>query len=259
MNGTVHQVYHGDLSAASPGGTVVLEAEESRHLLKALRARPGEGVRAFDGTGRYAEGVLLKAGRRDAVIRIESTGVANSGPERFLGLGLLKGKALDEAVRVGTVLGVTRIYFLDTQQGDVRFDDETRAEARIAGLSRTAVEACKQSGRLVVPTLEGVGKLDDFLGMLPKAGTRMVASLESGSRPLAEVVGDSGEGEAIVLAIGPAGDFSAGEYGRLREAGFLAVTLGEVVLKAELAVAYVFSVVDAVLRCRTGGRMGFRA
>jgi 16S rRNA (uracil1498-N3)-methyltransferase len=48
----------------------------------------------------------------------------------------------------------------------------------------------------------------------------------------------------VVVAVGPEGDFTAGEYAALATAGFQPVRLGANVLRAETAAAYILSVVD---------------
>lgn len=246
MSGTTHQIYHPTVGGLSVGSRVILETEESRHLLKALRARPGEAVRLFDGKGRFADAVLREGGRRDALVEVCALGQAPAGSPRWLGLGLLKGKAMDEAVRTATVLGVTHLMLLETRQGDVRFGNGSRAGAKLEGLQRTAIEACKQSGRLRVPEFLGVGSIDRWMDDMPAAGARLVASLEADAVPLARELCGFPPEEPLTVAIGPAGDFAAEEYKQLREAGFRPVSLGSVVLKAEMAVAYSFSVIDAI-------------
>ena len=54
--------------------------------------------------------------------------------------------------------------------------------------------------------------------------------------------------DEVVVAVGPAGDFSVAEYAGLRDAGFKAVRLGANVLRAETAAAYILSVVDQATR-----------
>ena len=71
-----------------------------------------------------------------------------------------------------------------------------------------------------------------------------MASLEEGSRLLCEVLEAAGEFDEVVVAVGPEGDFTEGEYGALAAAGFQPVRLGANVLRAETAAAYILSVVD---------------
>jgi 16S rRNA (uracil1498-N3)-methyltransferase len=83
-----------------------------------------------------------------------------------------------------------------------------------------------------------------------------VASLEEGSRPLCEVLEAAGEFDEVVVAVGPEGDFTAGEYAALATAGFQPVRLGANVLRQKRPAAYILSVVD---QCASKGSPPLRA
>ena len=71
----------------------------------------------------------------------------------------------------------------------------------------------------------------------------VMASLAEGSRPFREVLAElPPRPSELELLIGPEGDFSERETGLALEAGFLPVTLGEIVLRVETAVLYGLSV-----------------
>ena len=112
------------------------------------------------------------------------------------------------------------------------------------------IEACKQCGLSFVPQLVEPIALRDWLQRHAPAdqSLRVVASLEAGSRPLAETLHSAGALDEVIVAVGPPGDFSAEEYELLRGADFKAVRLGANVLRAETAAAYILSVVDQVAR-----------
>jgi 16S rRNA (uracil1498-N3)-methyltransferase len=74
--------------------------------------------------------------------------------------------------------------------------------------------------------------------------------LEAGSRPLIDVLRARSDYQSIVIAVGPEGDFTSGEYAALRQCGFQPVRLGANVLRAETAAAYLLSVVDQCARRR---------
>ena len=104
-----------------------------------------------------------------------------------------------------------------------------------------------------LPELAGPSWLADWVNSeervssVTKAGTaklNIVASFEEGSRPLLEVLETAGEFDEVIVAVGPEGDFTAGEYASLVAAGFQSVRLGANVLRAETAAAYILSVVD---------------
>ena len=55
------------------GGDVVLPEGPARHVARVLRLGEGAPLRLFDGAGREAEAVLVEAGRKRVVARIEAS------------------------------------------------------------------------------------------------------------------------------------------------------------------------------------------
>ena len=117
----------------------------------------------------------------------------------------------------------------------------------------TMIESCKQCGLAYLPELAAPSSLADWVNSeervssVTKAGAtklNIVASLEEGSRSLIEVLETVGKFDEVIVAVGPEGDFTAGEYASLAAAGFQSVRLGANVLRAETAAAYILSVVD---------------
>lgn len=129
-------------------------------------------------------------------------------------------------------------------------DQGERGQVKLDKWQLTMIEACKQCGLSFVPQLAEPIALRDWLQANPPLdrSLRVVASLESGSRPLFETLYAAGAVDEVVVAVGPPGDFTAEEYALLRAAQFNAVRLGANVLRAETAAAYMLSVVDQVLR-----------
>ena len=214
---------------------VPLDAAEAHHLTRVLRAREGDKVDVFDGAGLVATGALSLTGRRGAVVvGPQWAEVPVGGCELEIGLAVLKGRNLDEAVRGLAALPVSRIHLLLTERTEARHEAR-RIESRTAGLARIAVEACKQSGRLRLPEIVPPHGLAPWLASTGAGRARpaLVASLESEARPLVRAVDG---GRANLLLVGPEGDFSPEEYQMLRAAGCQPVTLGPYVLRADLAV-----------------------
>src|SRR5919112_2253236 len=140
-------------------GTVVLSAEESRHLRDVLRLRAGEEAYVFDGEGREFSCVVVEDGGRKGLASLEVRGraeppSAESPLELTLAVALLKGEKFDLVVQKATELGVARVEPVLTARADVRPRDERDTERRVERWRRLALEASKQSGRARVPAGE---------------------------------------------------------------------------------------------------------
>lgn len=230
--------------------SVVLDPRESHHLVRVFRARVGESVELLDGRGRRYQGRLSEAHAKAAVVVVEAVEcVARPAVEMTLLQALPKGKAMDLILRMATEIGVTRVVPVFTEQGEVQIKG-ARLSSKVDKWRVGMIEACKQCGLPWLPELEEPVALERWLaGARPVASTtRIVASLESGSRRLSTLLGELSDPGEIQVAVGPEGDFSRGEYQLLREEGFQSVRLGANVLRAETAAAYLLSVVDQLAR-----------
>jgi len=225
---------------------LILDSRESHHLVRVFRAKVGETVEVLDGGGARYLGSIEVADAKAARIRIcEVERSPEPRPRVTLLQSIPKGKTMDLILRMATEIGASSVQPVFTDQGDVQIKGE-RLHSKVDKWRVTMIEACKQCGLSFLPELAEPISLASWLSTHSgdSAGLRVVASLEEGSRPLRDVLNEAGELDEVVVAVGPEGDFSAGEYAALAEAGFRPVRLGANVLRAETAAAYILSVVD---------------
>ena len=206
-----------------------LSPDESQHL-RVLRLRPGATVRVFDGQGGEADATLIRLDEGGAMLQLgEAVHNDRETPQPVtLAVALLKGDKLSDVVRAGTELGVTTFQLLQTRHADV----PEIGEQKLVRLRRIAAEASKQSRRAVTP---------EVLAPIPIAGLKLdgleldgqgfLAHPGSGAR-LTDHLDWSGP---VTLVSGPEGGFSEGEVSALVGRGFVAVTLGPRILRAETA------------------------
>lgn len=228
---------------------LALGADESRHLVKSLRAREGESVQALDGRGRRLDCRVALADARALRLAVVAD-TRSPKPEVTLTLAqcLPKGGTFDDLLRTAVELGADRVIPLHSDRCEVRLDAE-RAAAKASRWRDIAVEAAKQSGNPWLPQIAPVGTLRKWLaGALPAGHLGLTASLEAGAAPVSAVMPADGLRDITVL-VGPEGDLSPEEYAAARAAGFLPVRLGDHVLRSETA-ALVALVSAAALRAR---------
>ena len=159
---------------------------------------------------------------------------------------------MDLILRMATEIGATCVQPVFTDQGEVLMKGE-RLLSKTEKWRLTMIESCKQCGLAYLPELAAPASLVEWINSEKRASSatkvkaatlRIVASLEEGSRSLCEVLETAGKFDEVVVAVGPEGDFTEGEYAALAAAGFQSVRLGANVLRAETAAAYILSVVD---------------
>jgi 16S rRNA (uracil1498-N3)-methyltransferase len=235
---------------------LALPAAETHHLVNVNRARVGDPVAAFDGTGLEWTCVLERVdGRKTAVLRVVSAS-RRAAPRcaLTLGQGLPKGGTMDDIVRQATELGAAVVAPLATARSELHLDPD-RAEKKIEKWRIAAIEAAKQCGNPFLPRIDPVQSLAAFLASAParEAELRLVASLHPGARSLRETLADfraAHEGRAprsAACLIGPEGDLTGDEVAAALSNGWTPVSLGPLVLRCDTAAAYALS----ALRCET--------
>lgn len=189
----------------------VLGDDELHHFARVLRLRPGSVVCAADGVGGWRwctfDGTATLRAREERGVQ-----PAPRYPVS-VGFALVKGDKPEMVVQKLTELGVDRIVMFAAHRSVVRWDAE-RAQRHLRRARRVAREACAQSRRLWLPTVE-LARLDELVG-------DGIVAAEAGGRPLRP-------SDRMVL-IGPEGGWEPAEIDR-----HATVELGSEVLRAETA------------------------
>ncbi len=198
---------------------------ELRHL-RTLRLAPGARLRALDDAGGEHEVVLERLTGREAVGRVvASTRPARESPLALtLAPALLKGAKMDLVVEKATELGVQRIAPVATAH-------VVGHGVHLERWRRIAVAAAKQSGRTQVPVVDAPVPLDSLVA-LPWPGLRIMPWEGEQARRLDDL---PERAAAVVALVGPEGGLAAGEAAHAEAHGFVPLTLGPRVLRAETA------------------------
>jgi 16S rRNA (uracil1498-N3)-methyltransferase len=223
----------------------VLDAEQSHHCAQVMRQNVGDHFGVFDGHGNEAKARITEI-TKDAVKFTVLAKAASPRPAHpvWLAQALTKAKSMDMIIEKATELGVSELDPLQSDHSVAHVDDE-KADAKVEKWKKLTVEAAKQCGQNWLPVVHPPQAPKDFVNALPKGAVKLIASLQAEAKPLKTVLREqlSGlkPGTPIVVMIGPEGDFTPAEIGAARAAGFLPVSLGKIILRAETAAFFVLS------------------
>lgn len=228
-----------DSSARLAGG-------EAHHLIHVMRAKVGDEVTLFDGSGAQFAARVTRVGRAEVELEV----VSRSLVERELSTALILGAALPKGDRArwlaekATELGVARLAPLET-----RYAGERPSAAALEKLRRAVIEASKQCGRNRLMDVAEPRPLDTFLCGAGETELRLIA--HPGGRRcravLDELLPPGKPPSRVSLAIGPEGGFTQGEIDAAQSHGWHAVDLGRRVLRVETAALVLASLVVAHL------------
>ena len=219
------------------GAELSLPPGPARHA-QVRRVQPGDGLLLFDGHGHDWPATVLAMGKAEVRVRVGAAlPVHRELPWPVtLALAMPANERMDTLVEKATELGATVIQPLHTERSVLRLHGERAARKR-AHWQAIVEAACEQCGRAVVPQVTPVVPLATWLQTLPPtAGApRLLLSLATGARSLADRGLPAADGTPLVTLSGPEGGLTADEEAAALATGFQATALGPRVLRAETA------------------------
>ena len=218
------RLYCADLAGAS----LDLDEAAVQHA-RVLRLAPGDLVELFDGRGGRVSARIEQLARQR--LRCAAAGpvvLEPRGARLVLVQSVVKGKRLDDIVRMTTELGVSAIQLAISERCVVQ--RSARDEHKVERLARIAIEAARQSEQAYVPEIVEPAPLSEVLARSPAtAQCRVLLERSEGGFEL-----DPGAAE-LWLAVGPEGGFSFRDREILSGAKYQSAGLGRAILRTETA------------------------
>jgi 16S rRNA (uracil1498-N3)-methyltransferase len=214
------------------GSSATLTGSEAHHLQHVLRLKPGSQITLFDGTGTTYEGEILALA---PTVKINITKVNQEDqnrPRLHLGQALIKPKKTELVVQKATELGIDSITVFTSRYCAVKEPSADKQER----WQRIAMESCKQCNRSTPPQINRIASFNDCISA---AGSdlKMIFWEETADLDLkgvAEIIAKNPPA-AVFYMIGPEGGLTDEEVTLAKKHGFLSVTLGKQILRAETA------------------------
>ena len=234
------------------GKTAVLGGREAHHLATVLRYDVDQLIRLFDGKGKIYEARITSIDKYkvEASILSSSEKQAESSIPLHIGQALMKGKKTDTVIQKATELGVTSFHPFVSRYCISRDMTGQRGIRRNERWTQIAMEACKQSNRAVPMECLPLNDFDwliDEASYSSKYDLKLIFWEEENKRTLDAIVDDIKSSESVFAIIGPEGGFSKAEVAKAVEAGFLPVSLGHRILRAETASLSAISILQYLL------------
>jgi 16S rRNA (uracil1498-N3)-methyltransferase len=233
------------VDAPIEGDQAILAGSEAHHLAHVMRAKAGDLVTLFDGSGAEFSARVARVGRALIELAVLSRAVVDRELplQLTLGIALPKGERQRWLVEKATELGVHRLVPLTTAHSH-----QAPSAAALGRLRRTVIEASKQCGRNRLMHVAPRQALADFLTAAPCDALRLIAQVGAPApRQVLDAAAAVPPPRELALAIGPEGGFSAAETELATAAGWQPIGLGRRVLRVETAALALVAAV--VSRC----------
>ena len=224
------------LFLSAPISDVVrLTGSDAHHVGYTLRAKVGDRLIVVGADRQVAEMEVVAFTKDTVTLMRRAFLSADTEPPMEVGLAvcLLKGEKMEFVVQKAVELGASYVQPLRSTHCVVRYDAKKSA-ARQARWQRVAEEAAKQCGRTLVPMVEPIREMKEWLADLSPE-TRLFLLYEREERASLRAWLKGQNGRSYIALVGPEGGFSDDEAAAAKRAGAVAITLGPRILRAETA------------------------
>lgn len=210
------------------GSEWVMNAEESKHIVRVLRHKAGDHLQLTDGKGILYKAVITDDHIQHVTLNIEDVIRDYNQRKWKMHLAVAPTKNIDRfewMLEKVTEIGVDEITPLICRHSE-------RKDLRVDRLNKILISAMKQSKQTWLPVLHQPKSINEFL-KLKHAGQKLICSLQQGlSKPIVEILPSESN---YTILIGPEGDFSKDEIEMATKENFQCVELGHTRLRTETA------------------------
>ena len=227
-----------------PRAQVSLGESVARHL-RVRRLGTGATIALVDGAGRRGTAMIVRETKDSVTVEIGEVEDVPPLPEVHLMVPVADRDRMLWLAEKSAELGVTswRPVLWRRSRSVTPRGEGPMFGAKVRGRMISALE---QSGGAHLPQIYPEASLTRAIAATPPSGTRLI--LDPASPPVFSVTTQS----PITLALGPEGGLEEAEKAELKNAGFLAVSLGPGILRFETAGAAGVAIARALLHHNDG-------
>ncbi len=224
------------------GQSANLTNEQAKHCRTVMRNKIGDSVVLFNGLGGEFVAEISTVSKKDIVLNVLEFININRIPETEITLftAVPKHKRFDFLIEKATELGVNEITPLITERSSniaSAFNESNtkRHKTKI-------IEACKQSGRNILPVLNSPRTLESMISV--DADLKIVLHPSTTNF---KILNNPSKIKTIALAVGAEGGFTDAEVRSFLNNAWQTLTIGKSILRVETAVIAALSIVNHLL------------
>ena len=223
-------------------GHAEISGEDARHLTRVLRVEAGQRYEISDNRNVYL--AEIETARKEHVIfrTIEKLAAEEAPLDVILCAAIVKFDRFEWMIEKATELGAARIIPVIAVRTEKGLDKA--AHKRLERWRRIGMEASQQSRRAHLPEVSEPVKLAQALAV--SATHRYALDENPAAPPLAGALpAQRNSGDSVALLVGPEGGWTPEEREEFNSAGWRAVSLGPLILRAETAAIAALAVINS--------------
>ena len=212
------------------GDTITVNGSDALHIGRSLRMKCGDSI-TFCREGTDHSCTILRITGDSVICHIDDTRPISGEPRLRLTLfqALPKQDKSELIIQKATELGAARIVFFLSKRCVSRPDEKSAAK-KIERYRKIAEAAAKQSGRGIIPQIDGIIGFSDALREMESITIKLIC-YENGGARLSEI--DFSDVTDCGVMIGAEGGFEHSEIAATRDCGCIPIWLGERILRCE--------------------------
>ena len=213
----------------------VITGDDVAHISKVLRLKIGDSIALCDGKGNQWTAEISEITKKEVTVTLGERTDMETEPRCKITLyqGIQKAGKLETVIQKGVELGVCAFVPFDCERAVAK--PWSGEDAKQERYQRVALEAAKQCGRGVLPTVEAPIGFDALCKRLKNHQKAILFWEEETQRSLKDALRTGERFEDVAVVIGPEGGISPREAMMLADAGAVSVSLGKRILRTETA------------------------
>ena len=224
----------------------VIKGREAHHMSKVLRMRERDAVILLDGKGGRFLAEIQSVSGHAVSMRIKETmdSAAVSSVEITLCQAVIKSNPMDYLIQKTSELGVARILPFFSAHSVVHLDVE-RSKKKRRRWKEIAHSAAKQCNRDIPAEIGFPLSFKELLNLaVDTPGPKVILWEKENAQDLKTLLKDQDPPRRFTGMVGPEGGFTAEEMTRAWDAGFVPVSMGSRILRAETAAVVLVTLVQ---------------
>jgi 16S rRNA (uracil1498-N3)-methyltransferase len=227
-------------------GFCVITGREAHHMSRVLRMGRGDALVLLDGKGGRFLAEIQSVSRDGIKVQIQKP-LGHAPPsalEITLCQAVIKSASMDYLIQKTSELGVTRISPFFSFRSVVHLKAD-RHRKKINRWREIAHNAAKQCNRDIPAEIGSPESFDKQLALFSKApGLKVILWERETSRDLKDLLQNHEPSLSFAGMVGPEGGFTPEEVSTAQHAGFIPVSMGSRILRAETAALVLVAIVQ---------------
>ncbi|SPD74016.1 putative Ribosomal RNA small subunit methyltransferase E [uncultured Desulfobacterium sp.] len=218
-------------------GVCLIRGSEAWHISRVLRMKQGDHIVLMDKKGGRFESSIESISSREVKVRLKRPLEKQASTDLSITLcqAVTKSNAMDLIIQKASELGVESLTPFFSERSVVRLDQD-RITNKMMHWKGVAESSAKQCGRAVTMQVESPLELSSLLEKWrEKDALKVILWEKEAENDLKSLLKSTCSIKDFVGIIGPEGGFTEGEVLAGRGAGFIPVSLGVRILRAETA------------------------